>query len=230
MRALLTFAAAAVAALGGTTAPADAVTWPTPSTGAAGPPIVHVVWTDPQQVLPFSPRHVAEELERMLGDMGIGLSWSAVPPAEISGPTDFRVVLLAADRRLDGRPLLGATRPGPPPTIWLLLGSTRSALGLDVPATRTADVSLLSRALSRVIVHELVHAVAPEHPHAGGGLMSVRVSRGLLLGQGVQLDPPAREALLSGLAARGPAAFPPQPPSLVTSVGPPPAGPARTLP
>jgi hypothetical protein len=203
MRTVLTLAAASLAALGGTAVPADAA--------AGGPPIVHLAWTDPEGILPFTPQHVAVELERMLDEVGIGLSWSAVPAAAVTGPADFRVVLLAADRRQDGRPLLGVTDPGPPPTIWLLLGSTRSALGLDPAAGGTAaDAAALSRALGRVILHELVHAAAPKHPHAGGGLMSHRVSRAVLLGQGIRLDPPAREALLKGLAGRDVSASPRQ--------------------
>jgi hypothetical protein len=209
---LLTLAAAAAVALGGTTALAEAVAGPALSDGAARVPAVRVFWTDPEKVLPFSPRHVATELERALGDMGIRLSWSTVTPAMVSGPSDFRIVLLSTDRHQDGRPLLGVTRPGPPSFSWLFLGSVRSALGLGPAATLTgAEVSLLSRALSRMIVHELVHAAAPEHPHSDAGLMSRDVDRGILLGRDVHLDPPAREALLSGLAARGVSPFPPPP-------------------
>jgi hypothetical protein len=173
------------------------------------PPVVHLVWTDPQEALRFSPRQVAAELERPLADMGLRMSWSAVAPDAVSGPTDVRIVLLATERSQQGRLVLGVTDPGPPPVVWLMLGSIRRALGLDPAASPTsAEVRPLSRAMSRVIVHELVHAVAPQHPHSSAGLMSLRVSRATLLGQGVQLDPPAREALLTGLLARGVSPFP----------------------
>lgn len=60
----------------------------------------------------------------------------------------------------------------------------------------------VGRAIGRVIVHELVHRLAPGRPHADHGLMADALRRPELTGPGVDLDPASAGALRRGLKAR----------------------------
>jgi hypothetical protein len=59
-----------------------------------------------------------------------------------------------------------------------------------------------ARALGRVISHEIIHAIAPEHPHAPGGLMQARLSRFSLNGPELSVDALSAEVFLAHLQSR----------------------------
>jgi hypothetical protein len=60
-------------------------------------------------------------------------------------------------------------------------------------------------ALGRVVVHELVHALAPQRPHVKGGLMADRMGRALLLASDIVIDAGTSEALRAAVSGRAPA-------------------------
>jgi hypothetical protein len=62
-----------------------------------------------------------------------------------------------------------------------------------------SDAKRLARALGRVAVHELVHRVAPELPHADSGLMRDDLGRSLLTRRKLELDDRSRSAVLAVL-------------------------------
>lgn len=59
------------------------------------------------------------------------------------------------------------------------------------------------RALGRVLAHELVHALAPQLPHASAGLMAPRLRSSHLLAPRIQLDDASAEALRQGVLQLG---------------------------
>jgi hypothetical protein len=116
--------------------------------------------------------------------------------------------------------------PSPPP-IWGLSSSTMGVVHRTVgsvegvyifpPAimrtlhrlpeeVRTAFLPkqnrLWARALGRVISHEIIHAIAPEHPHTPGGLMQARLGRSSLNEPELTVDPLSAAVFLAHLQAR----------------------------
>ncbi len=53
------------------------------------------------------------------------------------------------------------------------------------------DLSDLSRAMARIVGHELIHVLAPELGHASSGLMSAELKRRDLLKKSIRLDVPS---------------------------------------
>jgi hypothetical protein len=78
----------------------------------------------------------------------------------------------------------------------------RRGPGLDVHTARRLGI-----ALSRVIAHELVHALAPSLPH-GSGLMSARLDRRMLTAASIAIDPQLALAVRTAILATLPAARP----------------------
>ena len=69
---------------------------------------------------------------------------------------------------------------------------------------RPSDRKRLAKALGRVVVHELVHRLAPNLPHADSGVMRGDLGRSLLTRKRLSLDEGSRSALLTALReARG---------------------------
>jgi hypothetical protein len=56
-------------------------------------------------------------------------------------------------------------------------------------------------AIGHVVTHELVHALAPRHPHATSGLMGSTLNRQSLLAERATLDKGWVRSLHEGLAA-----------------------------
>jgi hypothetical protein len=88
--------------------------------------------------------------------------------------------------------------------VWAFVNNVKRAVGLDPEPGRDlapCEHALLSRALGRVVAHEIVHAVAPDHPHDRRGLMKHSLSRGALLGARAPLGQDCARAVLAGLAS-----------------------------
>jgi hypothetical protein len=89
-----------------------------------------------------------------------------------------------------------------PPTIWRL-GSRTMGVVFKTEGS-VEDVYIFPPAVmnSRVISHEIIHAIAPEHPHAPGGLMQARLSRFSLNGPELSVDALSAEVFLAHLQSR----------------------------
>lgn len=100
--------------------------------------------------------------------------------------------------------------PDGPRSIFLSVGAVGRALGWSgagrapraAPKKGPAAVRF-GRALGRVLAHELVHAIAPDCPHTGSGLMSARLTRWMLTSPEADFDEIARAYLRRGAAAYG---------------------------
>jgi hypothetical protein len=66
-----------------------------------------------------------------------------------------------------------------------------------MPSAR--ETMLLARALGRVVAHEIVHAVAPDAPHAATGLMQLQLNRAHLQMPSLRLSTESTNALQTGL-------------------------------
>ena len=100
--------------------------------------------------------------------------------------------------------------PDGPRSIFLSVGAVGRALGWHGagrgrragPKKGPAAIRF-GRALGRVLAHELVHAIAPDCPHTGSGLMSARLTRWMLTSPEADFDEIARAYLRRGAAAYG---------------------------
>lgn len=100
--------------------------------------------------------------------------------------------------------------PDGPRSIFLSVGAIDRALGWRGsgrgPRARPKQgpaATRFGRALGRVLAHELVHAIAPDCPHTGSGLMSARLTRWMLTSPEADFDEIARAYLRRGAAAYG---------------------------
>lgn len=168
---------------------------------------------DPQDLLPAGTDAVASELARLFADIGVpvrlGEDDEPAPPGY-----PLRVVLLPSrpsgpgwrlPPRALGVTLSDGVRSAPAvyvfyPQLLRIFGvrQTRNRL----PSTR--DLRLLTRALARVVAHEVFHALLPGQPHAASGLMQAALTPEFLVGEEVAVDDRWARLLLRRLDARAP--------------------------
>jgi hypothetical protein len=168
---------------------------------AAAP--ITLSWSDAHGLVPFD-SDVKREMDAILSDAGFSTRWVeggeredvtvVMSPSDPSGPgwnlepSSLGVYLLGADSRAV---FVFHQR------VLAVLGLSRSS-GLLPPAER----KVLSRALARVAVHEIVHRIAPALPHAEDGIMRSRLDRALLTRERAMLDQVSIAGILERLVHR----------------------------
>jgi hypothetical protein len=99
-----------------------------------------------------------------------------------------------------------------PSPVWVFVDNIRRVLGV-FSATRAlskAEEQSFDTALGRVVAHEVIHSLAPLHPHSAAGLMAPTLSRAGLIGPRQPLEASCVSSVLRGLAAVGePGGLPP---------------------
>jgi hypothetical protein len=167
--------------------------------------LARLVWLDPTGVARGTEAVVRSEVSRLLRAAGVSTAWRRGEPHEVAREGELRVIFLDREApREHGAPVLGATPSSfqGERFVWVHVPSVRAAAGvagrssgpnLDVRAARE-----LGLGLGRVIVHEVVHALAPFVPH-GRGLMAARLDRSMLTTASVTLDPEVGFAVRSAL-------------------------------
>jgi len=72
----------------------------------------------------------------------------------------------------------------------VFLSNIRWTLGQDprMPRVTPQQASELGVALSRVVAHEVIHAIAPDEPHAASGLMHHSMDRSFLVRGRARID------------------------------------------
>jgi hypothetical protein len=173
-------------------------------------PALRVLLFDPTKALsPESIAAMGDELRGIFRDLEVDLAFAVAGDEETIGESarpEVPVIVLPTDplphRR--NRKVLGLVMRDQKPSraIWSFLDSLHWTLGSEarMPSAPGA-AEALGVALGRVVAHEIVHAIAPDEPHARSGLMSHSLNRTFLLGKQVRLDEPCRTVFLAGLAA-----------------------------
>jgi hypothetical protein len=160
-------------------------------------PSLVLVWFDPKQLLSSSLPSLMHEVGTIFLHIGVRVDWkrggSGTSCGEGAVP-EVPVILLPADPRPDqvGRHIMGLVIADQQPrrVVWVFLSAVRWTLGqtsLGLPLT-ARDEPEVARALARVVAHEVVHAIAPDRPHAHAGLMNHTLGRAFLLGPRSRLD------------------------------------------
>lgn len=163
------------------------------------PPDLFVSWSDPQRALSArAMRELVHETEALFRSWGLRLE-SEEDDADLVHPRWVRIVLLERTR-LGSHPatVLGQTHalPRESPAVWVLVPNVRQILERRGPP---AAASVLARALSRVVAHELVHVLTPGLGHAPAGLMRSSLSGEDLMLPWVRMDEGFRRALVTAL-------------------------------
>jgi hypothetical protein len=160
--------------------------------------LLSVRWVDPERALPFDDATLAADVRSLLGLAGVELAWTSGGP-DRSTESSLRVVLLSAERAGASNVMGSVHRGSASRTTWISLPGVRRALRFPPGPSRSPGARrLLSRALARVICHELVHLVAPDLPHAPRGLMAPRLGPQFLTTPRVALSPAVVAALRAG--------------------------------
>jgi hypothetical protein len=172
-------------------------------------PRLEIVFIDVEGTLPAAFAGLTREAGRILGNAGVDTRWRRGRPGTIVAGEQLTVVLMTtvgSQARIAPH-VLGATLANAPDSraAWLYLPHVAAALGLDPAhpgAWSAAEVSLMATALGRVAAHELIHVLAPQLPHSGGGLMAERLGRAALVGPRVELPRDVRQALRPAFVRR----------------------------
>ena len=175
-------------------------------------PVARLVWLDPAGIGLGADQVAQPAVTELLREMGVEARWRRGDPHELSRPGELRIILLARPGVFEnGLPVLGATPTqfAGEPHVWVHVPSVATAVGIDRmrPGMRL-DVQAARRlgtGLSRVVAHELVHALVPALPH-GRGLMAARLDRRMLTGPSVPIDADVGLAVRAALAGIRPVA------------------------
>jgi hypothetical protein len=179
---------------------------------ASRPPALQLLWFDPSGILSArATAVVSEEVREIFRALGVDVAFRVASPETTYGDSpvpEIPIILLNDDPIVARRPsrVLGLVVRNQEPSraVWAFLENVRWTLGFD----HERDLPAASRelafglALGRVAAHEVIHALAPEEPHAKSGLMSHSMNRAFLLGDHAPLDARCGRAFLSGLLAR----------------------------
>jgi hypothetical protein len=158
-----------------------------------------VQWLDPERQLPVGFEIMKSEVAQLLGSTRVEILWerhsskrSQRRPGELfvvlrsEQPSEWRIGYPALGDRI-----MGAVAPGSP-VIFICVSNIARILGYASPAVRASapmnGTFGLARALGRVVTHELIHTLLPNHPHTSEGFMKARWVRSYLRRPEVRLD------------------------------------------
>jgi hypothetical protein len=165
-------------------------------------------WSDAHELV-SNRSDVRAEIGSILEGAGIRLHWTDEISREAPAGSLPVVVVVSPSEPA------GAGWHLPPSAMGVYLGSGSESSAIFVFYRRVAGVlgvgsgccgmmepsdrKRLARALARVVVHELVHRVAPDLPHADTGLMRSDLGRSQLLRSRLPLDERSARAVLAAL-------------------------------
>jgi hypothetical protein len=138
------------------------------------------------------------EMRRSLGFLPTPVEWSWTETDEVHSPDAVVILLPSAPAGVPAGVLAASKATTEPPTSWIYLDRVRWAMG---HAGRPEPEAVFARALGRVMAHELIHALAPDAPHAHSGLMCERLSPAALRGESLALDEASHGFLERGVQA-----------------------------
>ncbi len=159
-------------------------------------PIV-LVWQDGNKLLSSGRDAVGREVVKLFESIGVEVEWADGSKPDMESGVSVRVVL-AGDPTYwrQARNTMGIVFDGhgPQSSAYIFFHSVVRILGWkpESIAGRMLDPRkqmALTRALARVIAHEVFHAVAPALPHGPQGLTQAKLDRTFLLSSGVDIHP-----------------------------------------
>ncbi len=159
-------------------------------------PTLTLVWHDSAHVFPaVGLGRLGDEIEALFRENGLSVTFRAASEHEnlrkIPQPRVNAIVLPGEDRRLGLPPNAMAAafgERGEKYSILVFYPGVRRTLGHHDSQTSPRHVAELSRALARIVAHEVVHVLAPDRGHADSGLMSGKLTREELLAEAIDLD------------------------------------------
>ncbi|MFI5183643.1 MAG: hypothetical protein ACHQNV_04535 [Vicinamibacteria bacterium] len=163
-------------------------------------------WVDVEKSLaPSQVDVVSEEVLSLFRDLDVPLVWTRREAGLAFSTTRGEVpviVLRVQPEHLGRERILGLVIRDhePPSPVWVFVDNIRWTLGQSGGAPSPGERRELAVAVGRVVAHELVHALAPEHPHAVAGLMAPTLKRADLLAAGAPLDWSWVSSVRSGFA------------------------------
>jgi hypothetical protein len=182
-------------------------------------PRVIVGWVDSETSLSdAASAAMVQEVDAVFRGIGIGIEVVFTAPGAPLETGDTVVVPVVARQRqppslrpdrVMGLVLRDHAAPSP---AWVFVDNVRAALGRGTTARD------LGTAVGRVVAHEVIHALAPGHPHASGGLMAPTLDRWALLGRRRPPEPRCVRAVLAGLSSLSAARPAPEPAGLVRNL------------
>ena len=156
-------------------------------------PRLRLVWIDPTGAAPFAYAGMSWEVQSILGATGVDAVWDKRAPGFVAAGEMAVIVVSAEPARVGLRPhVMGCvTKGGTRSVLWVNLMTVAQVLGLDAGSRfswSNRQRQQVATALGRVIAHEIVHAIAPELPHAARGLLSATLTASQLVHQRLLLD------------------------------------------
>ncbi len=167
-------------------------------------------WNDGYELLPISFEGVAEEVCQIFEEIGIDVRWAEPGKGEGEQPATTRVNvnLMPIDSSNWSLPkhTMGVVigEEVPRQAVYIFYPSVLRTLGYDlVPDRRRSprERARLTRALGRVVAHELVHAIVPDREHDHEGLLNAKLKRRHLLQKHLRLLEETADAFVERTAA-----------------------------
>jgi hypothetical protein len=179
---------------------------------SAGNATLRLAYFDGSGMSPEVRQAMQEEVERVFGEVGVSvLSLGPENMAEVmSVPGTFVLQVMVMAKAPSGWDLpphaLGVYFNGqtyPPQAVYAFKPSIYKELELDTRGESYLRPEEIGRAFGRVVAHEVVHALAPDHKHSGWGILGHAQDERSLLQPQLSIHESAGDALRAGLAEIG---------------------------
>lgn len=165
-------------------------------------------WTDGHRLV-ANDEDVRAEIDAIFERAGIGIRWSDAVGDTPAGSLPVVVVVTPSEPSGDGWHLspsaMGAYLSAAESSmVFVFYHRVARVLGVGSGRDRLpapSERKRLAKAIGRVVVHELVHRVAPDLPHAESGVMRGNLGRSFLTRREVSLDEESKTAILDALRA-----------------------------
>lgn len=172
-----------------------------------------LVWYDTYRLLPGSFEEMAREVIRIYDDVGVEVAWEPGSLDYVDGvdsdPLRIAIVLLPTKPKGWGlkEDAMGVAtfREGAKGSVYVFFPALIKTLELSTQVTdlyHPRSRKMVSRAMARVVSHELLHVMAPQYPHTKGGLMNGNMSKNYLERPLVHFDEVSARVLTSEILGK----------------------------
>ncbi|HSF14062.1 MAG TPA: hypothetical protein VLK65_00755 [Vicinamibacteria bacterium] len=164
---------------------------------------IHLVWLDPHGLF-YDFERARDEADTIFRDLGVSVRWEVGtdPRPSTGGEVRVQAVLMLSEPSGWG---IAPTAMGVvllpdrsrPESVFLFYPAILRSVGLahrKGSMLSPSERKDLARAVGRVLVHEIVHAIAPTLTHADEGLMHDALLSASLLKSRIEIDERTRRA------------------------------------